>query len=78
MSTVGISVWAEAFSSPERYSRVVWLFQTGYGAGALVFSVFPGLVADLCGSYAPAYAIFLALGVFSISVVQSTYRLKVR
>lgn len=78
MSTVGISVWAEAFSSPERYGRVVWLFQTGYGAGALVFSVFPGLVADLCGSYAPAYAIFLALGVFSISVVQSTYRLKVR
>ena len=76
MSTVGISIWAEAFSAPERYDRAVRLFQTGYGAGALLFSFFPGMVADGCGSYAPAYAVFLAIGVLSIAVVQSTYRLK--
>lgn len=33
----------------------------------------PGMVADLTGSYAPAYVIFAPFGVFSILTVQSTY-----
>lgn len=74
MSTVGLSVWAEAFSGAKRYDGVIRLFQTGYGLGALVFSFMPGLFADACGSYAPSYLVFLAFGVFSLFVVQSTYR----
>lgn len=74
MSTVGLSVWAEAFSGAKRYDEVIRLFQTGYGLGALVFSFMPGLFADACGSYAPSYLVFLAFGVFSLFVVQSTYR----
>ena len=74
MSTVGLSVWAEAFSGAKRYDGVIRLFQTGYGLGALVFSFMPGLFADACGSYAPSYLVFLAFGVFSLLVVQSTYR----
>lgn len=74
MSTVGMSVWAEAFASPERYGATVRLFQMGYGLGALVFSVFPGIVADRFDSYAPAYLVFLAIGVFSVAVVQDCYR----
>ena len=74
MSTVGLSVWAEAFSGAKRYDEVIRLFQTGYGLGALVFSLVPGLFADACGSYAPSYLVFLAFGVFSLFVVQSTYR----
>lgn len=74
MSTVGLSVWAEAFSGAKRYDEVIRLFQTGYGLGALVFSFMPGLFADACGSYAPSYLVFLAFGVFSLLVVQSTYR----
>ena len=35
----------------------------------------PGMVADLTGSYAPAYVIFAPFGVFSILAFQSTYRL---
>lgn len=35
----------------------------------------PGMVADLTGSYVPAYVIFALFGVFSILTVQSTYRL---
>lgn len=35
----------------------------------------PGMVADLKGSYVPAYVIFAPFGVFSILTVQSTYRL---
>ena len=74
MSTVGLPVWAEAFSGAKRYDEVIRLFQTGYGLGALVFSFMPGLFADACGSYAPSYLVFLAFGVFSLLVVQSTYR----
>lgn len=74
MSTVGMSVWAEAFAAPERYGATVRLFQMGYGLGALVFSVFPGIVADCFDSYAPAYLVFLAIGVFSVAVVQDSYR----
>ena len=35
----------------------------------------PGMVADLTGSYAPAYVIFALFAVFSILTVQSTYQL---
>ena len=38
----------------------------------------PGMVADLTGSYAPAYVIFAPFGVFSILTFQSTYRLENR
>lgn len=74
MSTVGLSVWAEDFSAPERFDWALRLFQTGYGLGALVFSFMPGAVADVCGSYAPSYVIFLACGIFALLSVQSTYR----
>ena len=33
------------------------------------------MVADLTGSYAPAYVIFALFGVFSILTVLSTYQL---
>lgn len=74
MSTVGLSVWAEAFTTPERYGATLRLFQLGYGVGSLVFSFVPGLFADRFGSYAPAYLMFLLLAVLSIAVVQNTYR----
>lgn len=74
LSTVGLSVWAEDFAAPERFDRALRLFQTGYGVGALAFSFLPGLVADISGSYAPSYLIFLAIGAFSLLVVQGTYR----
>lgn len=74
MSTVGLSVWAEDFTDTARFDWALRLFQMGYGAGALVFSFMPGMIADRCGSYAPAYIVFLAFGVFSLATVQNTYR----
>ena len=38
-------------------------------------SFLPGTIADLTGSYAPAYALFAALLAFSLFTLQSTYRL---
>ena len=38
-------------------------------------SFVPGAIADLTGSYAPAYGLFAGLLAFSLAVLQSTYRL---
>ena len=75
MNTVGQSIWAADFSPIELVSRRVQQFQLCYALGSLVFSFMPGLFADLTGSYAPAYAVFFAFGVFALATVQSTYRL---
>lgn len=74
MSTVGLSVWSGAFATPKRYGATVRLFQVGYGLGSLIFSVFPGIMADRFGSYAPAYLAFILFGMFSLAVVQNSYR----
>ena len=75
LTTVGLSVWAAAFSCAERRAQSVQRFQLCYAIGGLAFSFMPGMVADLTGSYAPAYVIFAPFGVFSILTVQSTYQL---
>ncbi len=61
---------------PRFYGRLGYRWGTAAAAlfGALAFSFMPGLFADACGSYAPSYLVFLAFGVFSLLVVQSTYR----
>ncbi len=75
LSTVGLSVWATDFSKPAQMAKRVQQFQLCYAAGSLIFSFMPGMFADLTGSYAPSYLVFFLFGVFSIAVVQSTYRL---
>ena len=75
LNTVGMSIWAADFSPPELISRRVQRFQLWYAIGTLAFSFMPGAIADLTGSYAPAFALLLVFGAFSLLVVQSTYRL---
>ena len=75
LNTVGISIWAADLSTQERYESVLRQFQAAYGLGGLVMSFLPGTIADLTGSYAPAYALFAALLAFSLFTLQSTYRL---
>jgi len=62
-------------STPERYSSTIRRFQSAYGAGCVLMSFVPGAIADLTGSYAPAYGLFAGLLAFSLAVLQSTYRL---
>ena len=75
LNTVGISIWAADLSTQERYESVLRQFQAAYGLGGLVVSFLPGAIADLTGSYAPAYALFAVLLAFSLFTLQSTYRL---
>ena len=75
LNTVGVTIWAADLSTPERYGRTIRLFQSAYGAGCVLISFLPGAIADLTGSYAPAYGLFAGLLAFSLAVLQSTYRL---
>lgn len=78
LNTVGLSVWATDFSQPEQIAGRVQRFQLCYSTGSMAFSFLPGAIADLTGSYAPAYALFFALCVYALVVVQSTYRMGTR
>ena len=73
--TVGVSIWAGDLSTPERYEKTLRLFQGAYGLGGIVLSFLPGAIADLAGGYAPAYAVFAVMLLYSLFVLQSTYRL---
>lgn len=75
LSTVGLSVWAADFCPESQRARCIQRFQLCYAVGGLAFSFMPGAIADLTGSYAPAYIVFTLFAIFTLAVVQSTYRL---
>jgi len=72
--SVGISVWALELSSPSRRAKTVKDFQVGYALGGFVGDTFPGFLAEACGSYVPAYAVFLVATVLAGIVITAVYR----
>lgn len=73
VATVGLSVWSADLSSPEDFEVNVKRFQMSYVFGTLSFSVVPGLIADACGSYIPAYMIFAGMAALALLLVQMVY-----
>ena len=74
MTSVGLSAWAGDWCSAEQYDSTVRHFQTAYMAGGLLFSSFPGFLADhVGGSYIPAYQVFLTFSVLIVLCVQGIY-----
>ena len=70
---------------PDRLNRVARVrthdapFTSSDFSGAqAAFSFMPGAIADLTGSYAPVYIVFTLFAIFTLAVVQSTYRLERR
>ena len=60
--TVGLAEWAGELALPEKKAFLVQLTQIGYMTGGLVFSSFPGIIADRNnGSYTKAYLLLAAL-----------------
>ena len=74
LATIGTTAWAGDLASMEQYDRTVQLFQILSTAGALIFSTFPGILADRCGgSYVPAFVCFTAFAAFVLLAIQWTY-----
>ena len=75
MISVGMTAWAADLSTPEQYDKTLRRFQLLNSAGGLIFSSFPGILADrFGGSYVPAYICFAAFAVFILLAVQRTYK----
>lgn len=76
ISTVGLSVYAGDMSSAEDYSKTVKHFQIAYMVGAIAFGSFPGIIADITGSYVPAYVMFSAFSAIAMRLIQRVYKLR--
>ena len=61
------------------FAHMMILFtSSGFSGAQAAFSFMPGAIADLTGSYAPAYIVFTLFAIFTLAVVQSPYRLERR
>lgn len=72
-TSVGISVIAGDYASPAAYARTLKTCQFFYALGGLLFSTVNGMVADLTGSYAPAYAFYAVAGLVMLAVLLPDY-----
>ena len=72
-TSVGISVIAGDYASPAAYARTLKTCQFFYALGGLLFSTVNGMVADLTGSYAPAYAFYALAGLVMLAVLLPDY-----
>ena len=73
LGTVGLSIVAADFSSEETYPKVLKRWQSLYSFGGLTTGVIPGIIADITGSYIPAYHIFLIIAVLSFFLLVPIY-----
>ena len=79
LTTVGLTACAAEWSVPAHYRTTVEQFQTGYYAGALVFSLVPGIIADHTGGdYLPAFVLFFLCSVWVVFAIVWTDRRKKR
>ena len=67
-----------SIASPGFAHMMILFTSSGFSGAQAAFSFMPGAIAALTGSYAPAYIVFTLFAIFTLAVVQSTYRLERR
>lgn len=78
LGTNAFAIWAQDLYGDEGYESAVRSFTAALAFGMLVFGPVPGILADITGSYVPAYILFSVLLVISLIIVQYAYaKLKV-
>ncbi len=73
ISSISFSVWASDLSSSAQYPKRVQQVNIAYMVGNMTFGPTPGILADITGSYVPAYAVFAGAGVISMVMIQTIY-----
>ncbi len=74
IATIGPSVWANDLVSPDSFASTVQKLQVIYAGGALLFSNLPGIIADISGSYIPAYIMFSACSGIAVVLLYLSYK----
>lgn len=75
ISTVGFSSMAADLSTPGHYPSTLRYFQLCYMIGSFVSGPVPGMIADRCGSYVPAYYILTAFAVINLLLIWAAYNI---
>lgn len=79
ITVIGPTAWAGDLSSEDQFDSVIRRFQQLYNLGSIVFTLFPGMVADRCGgSYVPAYVVFIIFSFFAVAAIQYMYVLNIK
>lgn len=73
--TVGVSIWAGDLSTPERYEKTLRCFRGLTASAALCCPSCPARSPILRAAMHPAYAVFAVMLLYSLFMLQSTYRL---
>lgn len=73
LSAIPFPVWARDLVGSGGYEHAVQSLNVAYAWGSLLFGAVPGMLADRFGSYVPAYIMFFALLVVSMTIVQYAY-----
>lgn len=72
--STGISTWSIELSTPKERAKLVRNLQIGYTFGGFVGNTFPGLLAEACSSYVPAFAIILITTAISGIILVRIYQ----
>ena len=73
LGSVGISLWAMELSAPAHLTSTVKTLQIGYVVGGFLFSLVPGPLMDLCGTYVISYVLLAGAAITSALIVVCIY-----
>lgn len=73
IGSTGIPIWSLHLSVPEERVGTVRTFQTGYASGSFVFTLVPGILKDIVGTYLISYVIIIGLLVAAFIVILAVY-----
>lgn len=73
IGSTGIPIWSMHLSTPEQRASTVRTFQVGYAAGGFVFTLLPGILKDLTGTYLVSYLAMIVMLVVALVIVLGVY-----
>ncbi len=74
ITTLGTSLWAGDLSTVQSYGNTLRKFQIASWVGSFSCSMLPGVIADICGSYVPAYFGLVVFTIIGFLLIQKTYK----
>ncbi|MDO4533693.1 MAG: MFS transporter [Coriobacteriia bacterium] len=74
IGSTGIPIWSLHFSTPDERVKTVRTFQLGYAAGSFLFTMVPGVLKDLMGSYVVSYVIMTAMMAVALAIIVVVYK----
>lgn len=74
IASVGLGLIGQSFSASTDFDSFVRSLQVSYTIGTLLFSPIPGIIADISGSYTPAFCILTVFALVCTVLLRLAYR----